>query len=93
MAGRRTTKPAAESAQEPQETPKVAQVHKVTHGEFERRTEAIQAAGEATKKGFPARLIVESGKYKLLFAEGISKAEAAEAVKNLAAAGVKSEIV
>lgn len=93
MADRRTKKPAAESAQEPQETPKAAQAYKVTYGEFEHRTEAIQAAGEARKKGFPARLIVESGKYKLLFAEGISRAEAAEAVKNLSAAGVKSEIV
>lgn len=93
MAERKTTKQAAESAQEPQETPKVEPVYKVTQGAFERRIEAIQAAGEVRKKGFPVRLIIEKGKYKLLFSESISRATAAEAVKNLAAAGIKSEIV
>lgn len=93
MAERKTVKPATESAQEPQETPKAEQVYKVTQGAFESKTEAIQAAREVRKKGFPVRLIIEKGKYKLLFSESISRAKAAEAVKNLAAAGIKSEIV
>ena len=93
MAVRKTTKSAAESTQKPQETPKTEQVYKVTQGAFERRKEAIQAAIEAGKKGFPVRLIIERGKYKLLFWEGSSRTEAIEAVANLEKAGIKSEIV
>lgn len=92
MAERKATKPAAESAQEPQEAPKAEQVYKVTQGAFESRYEAIQAAAEVGKKGFPVRLIIERGKYKLLFWEG-SRAEATEAVTNLEKAGIKSEIM
>lgn len=93
MAEGKTTKQAAESAQEPQETPKAEQAYKVTQGAFESRYEAIQAAAEAGKKGFPVRLIIERGKYKLLFWEGSSRAEAIEAVTNLEKVGIKSEII
>ena len=93
MTGRKTDKPATMTAQEPQETTKAVQVYKVVCGTFERRTGAIEAAKTAKKKGFPARLIIERGKYRLLFTEGISRPEAVEAIKNLAAAEIKAEIV
>lgn len=93
MAVRKTGKPAATTAQEPQETTKAVKAYKVVCGTFERRIEAIEAAKTAKKKGFPARLIIERGKYRLLFAERISRPEAVEAIKNLAAADIKAEIV
>lgn len=93
MTDRRTTKQVSKSVQELQETPKAELVHKVIQGEFERRIEAIQAVKKVKERGFPVGLIIESGKYELLFAEGISKREAEEVVKNLAAAGIRSKIV
>lgn len=93
MAVRKTGKPAAMTAQETQETTKAVKAYKVVCGTFERRIEAIEAAKTAKKKGFPARLIIERGKYRLLFSERISRPEAVEAIKNLAAADIKAEIV
>lgn len=93
MAGRKTDKPATMTAQEPKETTKAVRAYKVVCGTFERKLEAIEAAKTARKKEFPVRLIIERGKYKLLFAEGISRAEAVKAIKNLATAEIKAEIV
>lgn len=93
MAGRKTDKPATMTAQEPQETTKAVQAYKIVYGTFERKLEAIEAAKTAKKKGFPAWLIIERGKYRLLFAERISRPEAVEAIKNLAVEDIKAEIV
>ncbi|SEU28637.1 hypothetical protein SAMN05443270_4576 [Lacrimispora sphenoides] len=78
--------------QEPQEVPKAESVYKIIQGAFERKTEVIGAVGMAKKKGFPARLIIEKGKYGLLFTETISKTEAAAVIDAMKQKGIKADI-
>lgn len=86
------TQQVEEAAKKQQETRIEAQVYKITHGAFESKSEAITAAGEARKKGFIASFIIEDGKYKLLYAQGISETLAAGVIKSMEAAGLKAEI-
>lgn len=90
MVGKKVIKEVEKEAQKPL---KGEPVYKVTQGVFEHRIEAIQAAGEVRRKGFPVSLIIKNEMYKLLFFESTSKAKVAEVVRNLAAVGIKSEII
>lgn len=88
----RKTKQVEETAQEQRETSIDVQVYKITHGAFESKSEAITAAGKARNKGFIVNLIIEAGKYKLLYVKDINKVTAVGAIKRIKAAGLKAEI-
>jgi cell division protein FtsN len=75
-----------------QEQVKNTKRYKITCGGFKARNEALRKAAEAKKKEFAPAVIVEGGKYNLLYAEGTTKEAAENALKAIKAAGLDAEI-
>lgn len=79
----------AAGTQEPSEKEKT---YKVTCGTFKARNEALQRAAEARRAGVRVSLTICKTEYNLLYAEGMTKAEAEAAKKAIEAKKVKAEV-
>lgn len=80
---------ANKAAQEPQ---KEVKGYKVTCGTFKARNEAMQRAAEARRAGVHVSLAINKTEYSLLYAEGMTKAEAEAAKKAIEAKKVNAEV-
>lgn len=80
---------AADKAQEPSKKEKT---YKVTCGTYKAQNEALRKAAEAKKKGINVALTISAEGYSLFYAEGMTKAAADAAKKEIEAAGLKAEI-
>lgn len=80
------------AAGEAQEPPKKEKAYKVTCGTFKARNEALQRAAEARRAGVHVSLTICKTEYSLLYAEGMTKAEAEAAKKAIEAQKVKAEV-
>lgn len=83
---------ASRAAGEAQEQPKKEKAYKVTCGTFKARKEALQRAAEARRAGIHVSLTIHKTEYSLLYAEGMTKAEAEAAKKAIEAKKVKAEV-
>ena len=83
---------ASRAAGEAQEPPKKEKAYKVTCGTFKTRNEALQRAAEARREGVHVSLTICKTEYSLLYAEGMTKAEAEAAKKAIEAKKVKAEV-
>ena len=83
---------ASKAAGEAQEPPKKEKAYKVTCGTFKARNEALQRAAEASGAGVHVSLTICKTEYSLLYAEGMTKAEAEAAKKAIEAKKVKAEV-
>lgn len=83
---------ASKAAGEAQEPPKKEKAYKVTCGTFKARKEALQRAAEARRAGIHVSLTIHKTEYSLLYAEGMTKAEAEAAKKAIEAKKVIAEI-
>ena len=72
---------ASKAAGEAQEPPKTEKAYKVTCGTFKARNEALQRAAEARRAGVHVSLTICKTEYSLLYAGGMTKAEAEAAKK------------
>ena len=63
-----------------------------TCGTFKDRNEALQRAAEASRAGVHVSLTICKTEYSLLYAEGMTKAEAEAAKKAIEAKKVKAEV-
>ncbi len=79
------------AAGEAQEPPKKEKAYKVTCGTFKARNEALQRAAEASRAGVHVSLTIKT-EYSLLYAEGMTKAEAEAAKKAIEAKKVNAEV-
>ncbi len=79
-------------AGEAQEPLKKEKTYKVTCGTFKARNEALQRAAEARRAGVNVSLAIKGKEYSLLYAEGMTKAEAEAAKKAIEAKKVKAEV-
>lgn len=77
---------------EAQEPLKKEKTYKVTCGTFKARNEALQSAAKARRAGIPISLVINKTEYSLLYAEGLTKAEAEAAKKEIEAKKVKAEV-
>jgi hypothetical protein len=77
---------------EAQELLKKEKSYKVTCGTFKARNEALQRAAEARRAGVNVLLAIRKTEYSLLYAEGMTKAEAEAAKKAIEAKKVKAEV-
>jgi hypothetical protein len=82
----------SKAAEEALELSKREKTYKVTCGTLKARNEALQRAAEARRAGVPVSLTICKAKYSLLYAEGMTKAEAEEAKKAIEAKKVKAEV-
>lgn len=89
---RKSTQQVEENTQEQQKAQIGTQLYRITYGAFDSKLEAIMAAGETRKKGFITSLIIEDGKYKLLYVKDINRARADEAIMRIKNAHLKAEI-
>ena len=80
------------AAGEAQEPPKKAKTYKVTCGTYKARNEALQRAAEARRAGVHVSLAMKKTEYSLLYAEGMTKADAEAAKKAIEAKKVKAEV-
>lgn len=80
------------AAGEAQEPPKKAKTYKVTCGTYKARNEALQRAAEARRAGVHVSLAIKKTEYSLLYAEGMTKADAEAAKKAIEAKKVKAEV-
>lgn len=78
--------------QNKRETVKDRQVYKITYGLFASKREAVTEVITAKKKGYEAKLIVDKGKYKLLFAEENNKEVAQALAENIKRVGINVDI-
>lgn len=83
---------ASRAAGEAQEPPKTEKAYKVTCGTFKARNEALQRAAEARRAGVHVSLTICKTEYSLLYAGGMTKAEAEAAKKAIEAKKVKAEV-
>ena len=83
---------ASRAAGEAQEPPKTEKAYKVTCGTFKARNEALQRAAEARRAGVHVSLTICKTEYSMLYAEGMTKAEAEAAKKAIEAKKVKAEV-
>ena len=83
---------ASRAAGEAQEPPKKEKAYKVTCGTFKARNEALQRAAEARRAGVHVSLTICKTEYSLLYAGGMTKAEAEAAKKAIEAEKVKAEV-
>ena len=83
---------ASRAAGEAQEQPKKEKAYKVTCGTFKDRNEALQRAAEARRAGVHVSLTICKTEYSLLYAGGMTKAEAEAAKKAIEAKKVKAEV-
>lgn len=83
---------ASKAAGEAQEPPKTEKAYKVTCGTFKARNEALQRAAEARRAGVHVSLTICKTEYSLLYAGGMTKAEAEAAKKAIEAKKVIAEI-
>lgn len=83
---------ASKAAEEAQEPPKTEKAYKVTCGTFKARNEALQRAAEARRAGVHVSLTICKTEYSLLYAGGMTKAEAEAAKKAIEAKKVKAEV-
>ena len=83
---------ASKAAGEAQEPPKTEKAYKVTCGTFKARNEALQRAAEARRAGVHVSLTICKTEYSLLYAGGMTKAEAEAAKKAIEAKKVKAEV-
>ena len=83
---------ASRAAGEAQEQPKKEKAYKVTCGTFKDRNEALQRAAEASRAGVHVSLTICKTEYSLLYAGGMTKAEAEAAKKAIEAKKVKAEV-
>lgn len=83
---------ASKAAGEAQEPPKTEKAYKVTCGTFKARNEALQRAAEARRAGVHVSLTICKTEYSLLYAGGMTKAEAEAAKKAIEAEKVKAEV-
>ncbi|MEY8519177.1 SPOR domain-containing protein [Lachnospiraceae bacterium 29-84] len=86
MAGEKESKVAGGA----QET--IEKVYKVTCGTFKNRNEALRRAAETRSAGVHVSLTICKTEYSLLYAEGMTKAEAEAAKKAIEAKKVKAEV-
>lgn len=77
---------------EAQEPLKKEKAYKVTCGTFKARNEALQRAAEARRAGVNVSLVIRKTEYILLYARGMTKAEAEAAKKAIEAKKVKAEV-
>lgn len=77
---------------EAQQTLKREKIYKVTCGTFKARNEALQRAAEARRVGVNVSLAIKKTEYSLLYAEGMTKAEAEAAKKAIEGKKVNAEI-
>lgn len=77
---------------EAQESLKNEKTYKVTCGTYKAQNEALRKAAEAKKKGINVALTISAEGYSLFYAEGMTKAAADAAKKEIEAAGLKAEI-
>lgn len=80
------------AAGEAQEPLKKAKAYKVTCGTFKARNEAIQRAAEVRRAGVHVSLEINKTEYSLLYAEGMTKAEAEATKKAIEAKKVNAEV-
>lgn len=85
----RQTDKAAGEAQKPLKKEKT---YKVTCGTFKGRNEALQRAAEARRAGVHVSLTICKTEYNLLYAEGMTKAEADAAKKAIEAQKLNVEV-
>ncbi len=83
---------ANKAAGEAQEPFKKEKTYKVTCGTFKTRNEALQRAAEARRAGVHVSLTIHKTEYSLLYAEGMTRAEAEAAKKAIEAKKVKAEV-
>ena len=83
---------ASRAAGEAQEPPKKEKAYKVTCGTFKARNEALQRAAEASRADVHVSLTLCKTEYSMLYAEGMTKAEAEAAKKAIEAKKVKAEV-
>ena len=83
---------AFKAAGDAQEPPKTEKAYKVTCGTFKARNEALQRAAEARRAGVHVSLTICKTEYSLLYAGGMTKAEAEAAKKAIEAKKVKAEV-
>lgn len=83
---------ANKEAGEAQQTLKREKTYKVTCGTFKARNEALQRAAEARRAGVNVSLAIKKTEYSLLYAEGMTKAEAEAVKKAIEAKKVNAEI-
>lgn len=79
-------------AGEAQEPPKKEKVYKITCGTFKTRNEALQGAAEARRAGVHVSLTICNNKYSLLYADGMTKAEAEVVKKAIEAKKVNVQV-
>lgn len=79
-------------AGEAQKLLKREMAYKVTCGTFKARDEALQKAAEARKAGVHVSLAICKTGYNLLYAEGMTKAEAEAAKKAIEAKKINAKI-
>lgn len=75
-----------------QELIKRDKIYKITCGTFKARDEALQKAAEARKAGVHVSLAICKTGYNLLYAEGMTKAEAEAAKKAIEAKKINAKI-
>ncbi len=75
-----------------QETLKKEKTYKVTCGTFKARNEALQRTAEARRAGVNVSLAIKKMEYSLLYADGMTKAEAEAAKKAIEAKKVNAEV-
>lgn len=80
------------STEKAQKLTKKEQAYKVTCGTFKARNEALQRAAEARRAGVHVSLTICKTEYSLLYAGGMTKAEAEAAKKAIEAKKVKAEV-
>lgn len=83
---------ASKAAGEAQEPPKKEKTYKITCGTFKARNEALQRAAEARRAGVNVSLVIKKAEYSLLYAEGMTKAEAETAKTAIEAKKIKAEV-
>ena len=88
MAENKTSKASGEA----QELTKKEKKYKVTCGTFKDRNEALQRAAEARRAGVHVSLTIRNTEYSLIYADGMTKAEAESAKKAIEAKKVDAEI-
>lgn len=79
-------------AEEALELPEREKTYKVTCGTLKARNEALQRAAEARRAGVPVSLTICKAKYSLLYADGMTKAEAEAAKKAIEAKKIDVKI-
>lgn len=88
MAENRENKAAGET----KELHKNEKAYKVTCGTYKNRNEALQRAAEVKRAGVHVSLAIKKTEYSLLYADGMTKADAEAAKKTIEAKKVKAEV-